>query len=225
MNMFEQLAAPFDPALISWRAQSVKSTEGRAPVAMALAYIDARDVMRRLDDVCSPAGWQCRYPHATTKTICEIGIKHDGEWIWKANGAGDTDIEAEKGAISDAFKRSAVLWGIGRYLYDMPNVWAECELDSRGKWKAWTPAGLKKLEQAARQNAPAAPRKDADKPAPPADALITDDQRNWLAGRIDASGVPIADVCRQFEINSLKELTFGRAQEVNAWLKTQKKAA
>jgi DNA recombination protein Rad52 len=64
-----------------------------------------------------------------------------------------------------------------------------------------------------------------EKEAPPADALITEDQRSWLAGRIDASGVPIADVCHHFEIQSLKELTFGRAQEVNTWLKTQRKAA
>ncbi len=63
------------------------------------------------------------------------------------------------------------------------------------------------------------------KEAPPADALITNDQRDWLASKIDASGVPVGDVCRQFEVSSLKELTFGRAQEAVSWLKTQKKAA
>jgi len=127
------LSSEFPHDAISWRAQSVTKDGTKA---MALAYIDARDVMRRLDDVCGPNGWQCRYPHATTKTICEIGIKCGDEWIWKANGAGDTDIEAEKGAISDAFKRAAVLWGIGRYLYDMPSPWVPCEsYDDRGKWK------------------------------------------------------------------------------------------
>jgi hypothetical protein len=55
--------------------------------------------------------------------VCEIGIRSDSEWLWRANGAGQTDIEAEKGALSDAFKRAAVCWGIGRYLYDLPNVW------------------------------------------------------------------------------------------------------
>lgn len=122
-----KLFAPFAPGLVSWRIGSMAKkpdangkTKGRA-----LAYIDARDVMRRLDDVCGPANWQCRYPHANGKTICEIGIKVDGEWVWKANGAGDTDIEAEKGAISDAFKRAAVLWGIGRYLYDLDSPWVE----------------------------------------------------------------------------------------------------
>lgn len=132
------LAAEFPHDVISWRAQSVTKDGTKA---MALAYIDARDVMRRLDDVCGPAGWQCRYPHAGAKTICEVGIKIGDEWVWKANGAGDTDIEAEKGAISDAFKRAAVLWGIGRYLYDMPAPWVPCECNEyngKHQWKRWT---------------------------------------------------------------------------------------
>ncbi len=36
-------------------------------------------------------------------------------------------MEAEKGAFSDAFKRAAVLWGIGQYLYELPNVWTPIE--------------------------------------------------------------------------------------------------
>jgi hypothetical protein len=126
------LAADFPREAISWRAQSVTNDGTKA---MALAYIDARDVMKRLDDVCGIAGWQCEYPHADGKTICSIGIKCGDEWVWKADGAGDSDIEAEKGAISDAFKRAAVKWGIGRYLYDMKTPWVPCESYKKGdKW-------------------------------------------------------------------------------------------
>jgi hypothetical protein len=94
--------------------------------------------MNRLDDVCGAAGWQCEYPHAGGKTICSIGIKIDGEWVWKADGAGDTDVEAEKGAISDAFKRAAVKWGIGRYLYDLDAPWVPCETYESGGKKRWS---------------------------------------------------------------------------------------
>jgi hypothetical protein len=45
----------------------------------------------------------------------------------KADGAGDTDVEPEKGALSDAFKRAAVRWGIGRYLYGIGPVWVSLE--------------------------------------------------------------------------------------------------
>lgn len=117
-TLIRALSAPFPAEAISWR---VGATNREKTKGIALAYLDARDVMRRLDETCE---WQCRYTHVTEKgVVCEIGIKVDGEWLWRANGAGQTDIEAEKGALSDAFKRAAVCWGVGRYLYDLPNVW------------------------------------------------------------------------------------------------------
>jgi hypothetical protein len=119
-----KLSAPFAPDQVSWRLGSTTKDKTRG---MALAYIDARDVMGRLDEVCGVDGWQCRYPHAGGMTVCEIGIKCGGEWIWKADGAGATDVEAEKGSLSDAFKRAAVRWGIGRYLYDLHSPWVELE--------------------------------------------------------------------------------------------------
>lgn len=127
MSIFEQLKAPFMPSQISWR---IGSTTADKKKGMALAYIDARDVMDRLDEVCGPDGWQCTYPHANGKTVCAIGIRvcREGEgfeWIWKSDGAGDSEVEKEKGALSDAFKRSAVRWGVGRYLYHLDSPWVE----------------------------------------------------------------------------------------------------
>jgi len=125
----EELSAPFPASDISWR---VGATNGDKSSGIALAYIDARDVMKRLDAVCGPVSWQARYPWSDGKRlVCEIGIKIGDEWIWKANGAGDTDVEAEKGAMSDAFKRAAVLWGIGQYLYDLPTTWVPLEAAGR----------------------------------------------------------------------------------------------
>jgi hypothetical protein len=116
---FDELRAPFPIEKISWR---VGATNGDKTQGIALAYIDARDVMERLDDVCGIGNWQSEYPY---KGCCRIGIKIDGEWVWKTNGAGETQVEADKGQYSDAFKRAGVLWGIGRYLYDTPNTWVE----------------------------------------------------------------------------------------------------
>jgi len=121
---FKALAAPFPPEDISWRVGSTTKDKSKG---MALAYLDARAVMDRLDAVCGPMGWQCRYSHASTKTVCDIGIKCGDEWVWKADGAGDSDIEAEKGALSDGFKRAAVRWGIGRYLYNLDSPWVELD--------------------------------------------------------------------------------------------------
>lgn len=124
---YEALIRPFEVTKLSWR---VGATSRDKKSAIALAYIDARDVMQRLDDVFGMS-WQCKYSHADNKTICELSVLIDGQWITRAGGAGDTDIEAEKGAISDAFKRAAVLFGIGRYLYNLPNKWVPIDEHKR----------------------------------------------------------------------------------------------
>ncbi len=116
MGITEQLKAPFDPKVIHWR---VGATTGDKSKGIALAYINSRDVKKRLDDVLD-LDWQCRFPY---EGCCEIGLLVDGDWRWRSNGAGKTDIEGEKGQYSDAFKRAATMWGVGIYLYYLPNVW------------------------------------------------------------------------------------------------------
>lgn len=122
------LERPFAPSQISWRVGSTTADKSRG---MALAFIDARDVMLRLDQ-CVGFAWQNRYTLSEGGVlICEIGIQINGEWIWRANGAGASDIEGEKGKASDAFKRAAVLWGIGRYLYSLPSPWVALKEQGR----------------------------------------------------------------------------------------------
>ena len=128
MSITEQLKEPFDPKVVHWRVGATNAKElnckpWEATIGIALAYIDARDVMKRLDDVLGD-DWQARAPY---KGYCEVGVKIDGEWLWRGNSAGETDVEGEKGQASDAFKRAAVLWGVGRYLYYLPNQWYPLE--------------------------------------------------------------------------------------------------
>lgn len=123
------LSLPFPASAISWR---VGATNADKTKGLALAYIDARDVMNRLDEVCGPENWQDEYTETPKgRILCRIGIRCGEHWVWKGDGAGDSDVEAQKGAISDALKRAAVKWGIGRYLYDMPATWVAIE--ARGK--------------------------------------------------------------------------------------------
>lgn len=128
-----KLSAPFQAHQIHWRLGSTNQSRVRKETGnqnalptkgIPLAYLDARDVMERLDEVVGPFNWQVRYPFTG---CCELSIKdpETGEWVTKANGAGVTDIEAEKGQYSDAFKRAGVMFGIGRYLYDLPNTWVD----------------------------------------------------------------------------------------------------
>lgn len=133
------LAAEFPRDAVSWRAQTLSKAGDKA---LALAYIDARDVMRRLDEVCGPENWEDHYEEtARGRVIATIRIRIGDGWVSKSDGAGDTAVEAEKGGISDAFKRAAVKWGIGRYLYDLPAPWVPCDTyEAGGKkhWSKWT---------------------------------------------------------------------------------------
>lgn len=120
-EIFNALRRPFPARSINWRPGAVTKDRTRC---IALAFIDARDVMQRLNDVVGFNRWQCRYPIVDSGlVICEVGLELDGAWIWKANGAGESDIEGKKGSCSDAFKRAAVLWGVGQYLYSLPDTW------------------------------------------------------------------------------------------------------
>ena len=118
-DLLKALSAPFDPARVSWRVGATTQAKDKG---MALAYVDSRDVQDRFDQVCG-MNWQCRYSHTAAKTVCDIGVLFGDTWIWRADGAGDTDVEQEKGALSDAFKRAAVKFGVGRYLYDIESPW------------------------------------------------------------------------------------------------------
>ena len=140
MNL-KDLAAEFPRPAVHWRVQGTPYPRDGKHFAMALAYIDARDVMDRLDEVCGPENWQSRYVETPKgRVLCEIGIKVGDDWVWKSDGAGDTAVEGEKGGISDSLKRAAVQWGIGRYLYRLDSPWIACDVSQKnGKtyWKRW----------------------------------------------------------------------------------------
>lgn len=154
--LHQLLSAPFPPERISWLPKTLARRDGKF-AALALAYIDARDVMVRLDDACGPANWQDEYQEtARGRVLCTLRIKIGKDWISKSDGSGESDIEAEKGGISGAFKRAAVKWGIGRYLYEIEAPWAECTVTSSSggtvEFQSWTTRGQARLRAALAAN-------------------------------------------------------------------------
>lgn len=88
------------------------------PGGRSLSYVDARAVAQRLDDVLTPAGWNFR---ASVELAGFVkGTLTIGESVREDFGYPNSDDDAEpyKSAVSDALKRCAVLFGIGRHLYD-----------------------------------------------------------------------------------------------------------
>ena len=105
-----------------WRVQSTKYGK-----TTCVAYIDARDCMDVLDEVCGPENWQSIFYEENGLLFCKVGIfvtnsyeNIQGMWVWKSDTGSESNVEKDKGHVSDAFKRACVEWGIGRFLYRLP---------------------------------------------------------------------------------------------------------
>ena len=148
----KMLVAPF--VEVNWKVQSVSKDKTKG---LAVAYIDARDVANTLDSI--PVLWEDKYTvhqmsakQVGERTIdtwvveCGLTIGIDGWSMTRCDvGTGEGE-EAAKSAFSDAFKRAAVKFGIGRYLYALPLVWMPID-----EYKALTKESLEKLNQAYRK--------------------------------------------------------------------------
>ena len=133
-EIIERLREPFNAKSIEWKIQVTTQDKSRG---MAVPYMDARAVQKRLVDVVGPFNWKNVYSlwHDNSQ-ICGISIfnAERNEWVTKYDGAENSDIEPIKGGLSDSFKRAASAWGIGRYLYQLDGIWVDVE--SKGKSSA-----------------------------------------------------------------------------------------
>jgi len=102
-----------------WRVQSFSKS---SQTASCVAYVDARDVMDILDQVVGTENWQSDFKEIKGNLYAGVGIRLNNsiEWVWKWDCGTESNTEKEKGEASDAFKRAAVKWGVGRFLYDIP---------------------------------------------------------------------------------------------------------
>ena len=116
-----KLREPFDENEIEFR---IGATNKDKTKGLALAYVQARAIQNRLDELFGIDGWVVTYREVTAGFICSLSIKINDKWITKEDGAATTEYESVKGGISNAFKRVASSgFGIGRYLYKMKNQW------------------------------------------------------------------------------------------------------
>lgn len=139
-RIMRELSQPFKMTSLEWRVQQAGISNGKAWVRV-LAYVTSRDMQQRLDDVVGCFGWRNEFTPLPNSVgdgaMCGISIKFDDEWITKWNGAENTQVEAIKGGLSSAEKRAAVEWGIGRYLYDVEAMYADCMIDEEYKKLAY----------------------------------------------------------------------------------------
>lgn len=93
-----------------------------------LLYKDARVDRAILDETVGSERWQNKFYEIKGNLFCSVGLlvdMPDGSmaWIWKDDAGAPSNMEAEKGEASDAFKRACFKWGIGVELYSAPFIW------------------------------------------------------------------------------------------------------
>jgi hypothetical protein len=173
-----RLSAPFDPREIKFKPQMVKNNR-----ALAMAYIDSRLVMDRLDEVVGVDGWEDKYEVLDDgSVVCTLRVRMaPSEWVTKQD-VGSLSEQPDAGdrlkaAFSDALKRAAVKFGIGRYLYRLPAQWVDYD---PVKKMILAPPQLPDWAIPARQSggAKAAPKPAAQVAKPgPVDAKIVEEWR------------------------------------------------
>jgi hypothetical protein len=131
MSLTESLAAPFEPTEVKFKPAVVSGNR-----ALALAYVDARAIQDRLDTVLGVAGWQDDYEcRPDGSVVCRLRLRLGDEWITKVDVGGPSEQpdggDRLKAAFSDALKRAAVKFGIGRYLYRLPTQWIDYDPQRR----------------------------------------------------------------------------------------------
>lgn len=87
-----------------------------------LLYKTARTDAALLDETYGEKRWQNDFQTIDGILYGGIGIKFDDEWIWRWDCGTESNMEAEKGQASDAFKRAGFKWGLGAELYTAPQI-------------------------------------------------------------------------------------------------------
>ena len=153
------LEVPFDPSQIEWRVMNT-TKNGQPMRGQVVPYADQRAYTDRLNALFTPAGWTRRYTiHASSNfersqdkkivakvlVSCELAIFGLGSHSATGEEFAD-DPNALTAAEAQAFKRAAVCFGLGRYLYYFTGTWVDLDEHKRPKsvpqLAGWaTPAG------------------------------------------------------------------------------------
>lgn len=139
MDKWQELRRPFHPDYVYWKPGVVAKSGDKA---LALAYADLRAYMERLDELFGPR-WEVSYaPWGEGRIIATVTIyavrddpEDDSGYIVARSSVGEAEDghagNAGPTAEAQAFKRACAMLGLGRYLYNFPQVWAEYDRDKR----------------------------------------------------------------------------------------------
>ena len=113
-DVLAELKRPFHPSAVEWKPGEIARDQSKAlahPHAGCIAYHN------RLDEVCG-LGWAVSYVPWGERIVCHLTINGVTRSASGENGEFDN-------AEAAAFKRACGMFGLGRYLMNIPPVWVE----------------------------------------------------------------------------------------------------
>lgn len=131
-EILSKLTGPFADQEVEWRVLRGGLKKDGKPWLHVSPYVDARTIMKRLDFAVGAFNWEDDIVITEAGALCKLTIFGQT----KVDGSEFTGIEGFKGSISKALVRTAAKWGIGRYLYETPPVFAQCNLKGQKGWEA-----------------------------------------------------------------------------------------
>lgn len=147
-----ELAAPFPYAQIELKPGATTKDKSRC---LPMPYADLRAYEARLDDVAGIENWSTTYQMTARGVVCALticGVTKSAIGDYPAD-AGDEN--AATSAQAQAFKRACSAFGLGRYLYSLPDVWCnydqerrQIENPDRVAWEIYRRAGILSADEA-----------------------------------------------------------------------------
>lgn len=140
----EKTLAPLVPlADVLWKVDSEPTQGQGSPRARFVPYVNGATVAKLLDEWVGPGNWFDEYElgEVAGRPVlwCILSVRIGDDWVAKRDVGVAPNFQAEKGTVSDAFKRVACIkWGVARNVYTLPSLWAPCKVtEKNGKRRAW----------------------------------------------------------------------------------------
>jgi hypothetical protein len=125
-QILSELAVPFHSTSIEWKPQALSADKKRA---LAAAYVDMRDYEDRLDKVFPQWTSSVQFVMTEKKVAAIVSLTIAGITRVNVGEASLDDENAFTTAYAQGFKRACSDFGLGRYLYRLPQVW--CDYDEK----------------------------------------------------------------------------------------------
>jgi hypothetical protein len=130
-DLLPRLTEPFPSDLIELKPGALTQSQDRA---LALAYADSRVYQDRLDQVVGPANWSVAFSLHTAGAICTLticGVTKSDVGDFPLDYSDKANENRATTAAAQAFKRACAQFGLGRYLYTLPHLWADYDRDRK----------------------------------------------------------------------------------------------